>query len=162
MNIATLEDENLELFGDYKAFVCYGCSWSSQSLFDQTQRIAGALIELGLSAGDRVVLLLPNSVEFVVSFTAILRAGAVPVVMYDDATSADIDRVIKHCQAKAIVRSASSVVPTLVEQGDVALHITVGDTISQGAKRFSDLLSFNQPLIKPVARSAEDAGFIRG
>lgn len=39
--------------------------------------LAVALVELGLKKGDRVAIVMPNSVAFVVSFYAILKAGGV-------------------------------------------------------------------------------------
>ncbi|MEM6104672.1 AMP-binding protein [Mycobacterium sp. 050272] len=43
-------------------------------------RIAGGLIELGFTAGDRVLLQLPNSCQFALALFGLLRAGVVPVL----------------------------------------------------------------------------------
>ena len=47
----------------------------------QSQSLAAALLAKGLSRGDRVALLLPNSLEFAVSFMALNRIGANVVVI---------------------------------------------------------------------------------
>jgi long-chain acyl-CoA synthetase len=39
--------------------------------------LAAALVDMGLRKGERVVLVMPNSVPFVVSFFAVLKAGGV-------------------------------------------------------------------------------------
>lgn len=43
-------------------------------------RIAGALAELGVSPGDRMLLQLPNTCQFAVALFGLLRAGVVPVM----------------------------------------------------------------------------------
>ena len=49
-------------------------------LLGQVDRLAAALGDAGLKALDRVVMQLPNSIEFVVAFLALMRLGAVPVM----------------------------------------------------------------------------------
>ncbi|HRU38787.1 MAG TPA: AMP-binding protein, partial [Candidatus Goldiibacteriota bacterium] len=47
-----------------------------RQFYDSALKMAGGLRELGLKKGDRAALLLNNSVEFVVSYFAVLSAGA--------------------------------------------------------------------------------------
>ena len=49
-------------------------------LVEQVDRLAVALHHHGLKPRDRVVLQLPNSIEFVVTFLALTRLGAIPVM----------------------------------------------------------------------------------
>jgi long-chain acyl-CoA synthetase len=49
------------------------------SLDDMVSRFASALQQLDVQKGDRVALMLPNSIQFVVAFFGALRAGAVVV-----------------------------------------------------------------------------------
>ncbi|MCA9911147.1 MAG: AMP-binding protein, partial [Anaerolineae bacterium] len=39
--------------------------------------LAAAMVEMGLKKGDRVVIVMPNCVQFVIAFYAILKAGGV-------------------------------------------------------------------------------------
>ncbi|MGA8260801.1 MAG: beta-ketoacyl synthase N-terminal-like domain-containing protein [Arenicellales bacterium] len=158
MNIATWEDENLEAFGDYDALVFGDRMWTSRSLYDKSRRLAGALVELGLAPGDRVALLLPNGFELMLAFTATLRAGGVPVVLYRDSSLSDIERVFHHCGAKAVVAAASCVLPESATQGGIPLHIVVGaDGSSAGTHAFAHLLEYDRPLLQPVPRDPRDA-----
>jgi long-chain acyl-CoA synthetase len=50
----------------------------------QVNQMARRLIEMGATHGDRVVLLLENSLEYVVSYYAVLKAGAVAVPLSTD------------------------------------------------------------------------------
>lgn len=51
-------------------------------LAERARRLAFGLIERDVSAGDRVGLMLPTSIEFFVAFFGILYAGAIPVPIY--------------------------------------------------------------------------------
>ena len=158
MNIATWEDENLEAFGDYDAVVFGGRTWTSRSLHDKSRRLAGALVELGLSPGDRVALLLPNGFELILAFTATLRAGGVPVVMYPDSSPSEVDRVLRHCEAKGVIAPPSCFLPESAARGSIPLHIVVGaDGPSAGTHAFAHLLEYDKPLLQPVPRDPRDA-----
>lgn len=56
--------------------------WSFAELFDTSTRMASSLRALGVRKGDRVLVLLPTSLEFLAAFAAIERLGAVPVPTY--------------------------------------------------------------------------------
>ncbi|WP_217235730.1 class I adenylate-forming enzyme family protein [Streptomyces sp. AC555_RSS877] len=53
--------------------------YSYGEVYDQARRTAAALRGRGIRRGDRVLLALPDSVAFVVTFLAVLRVGAVAV-----------------------------------------------------------------------------------
>ena len=53
---------------------------SYAQLVDAVDRLAGSLIDFGFRPLDRVVFQLPNSIEFVVTFFALLRIGVIPVL----------------------------------------------------------------------------------
>lgn len=55
-------------------------SYSFGELLAAADRVAAGLANLGIVAGDRVLLQLPNSCQFAVTFFGLLRAGAVPVM----------------------------------------------------------------------------------
>ena len=53
---------------------------SFAQLDERAEHAAAGLAELGIAAGDRVLLQLPNGCEFAVALFALLRAGAIPVM----------------------------------------------------------------------------------
>lgn len=57
----------------------FGAETSYTELGDQISRAAEGLRRIGVNAGDRVALVLPNSPQHVVAFYAILRLGAIAV-----------------------------------------------------------------------------------
>lgn len=58
---------------------------SYRALYHDASRMAGALAQAGVRAGDRVLIVLPTSLEFVIAFFAIELLQAVPVPSYPPA-----------------------------------------------------------------------------
>jgi long-chain acyl-CoA synthetase len=65
-----------------------GTRMTYRQLRESVDRLAGGLAGLGVRRGDRVALILPNCPQYVVSFFAILRLGAI-VVPANPVASAD-------------------------------------------------------------------------
>ena len=68
-------------------------------LADQAARVAGGLADLGVSHGDRVVLMLRNVHEFHVADLAVLLCGATPVSIYNSSSPEQIAYLAGHCEA---------------------------------------------------------------
>lgn len=77
-NFVCAIESNARRFGDKAALLCDDgkLTWSALDRF--AAGFARDLSTQGVTAGDRVALLLPNGVEFVVAFLAILKLGATP------------------------------------------------------------------------------------
>ncbi|MGE0488154.1 MAG: AMP-binding protein [Vulcanimicrobiota bacterium] len=65
---------------------------SYQQLLSETQKFAAVLAGLGVRAGDRVLLMLPNSAQFVVAYYGVLWRGAIAVVARLDSEPEDLHR----------------------------------------------------------------------
>ena len=57
-----------------------------------TDRLAAALVDMGVEKGDRVGIFMPNTPQFVMAYFAILKAGAVVVATNPLYTPAEIER----------------------------------------------------------------------
>jgi fatty-acyl-CoA synthase len=66
-------------YPDKTAIAYYGGELTYRELFDQVNRMAGYLTQLGVQPGDRVLLYMHNCPQFVIAYYAILRANAVVV-----------------------------------------------------------------------------------
>lgn len=70
-----------------------------------SDRVAGALIELGLAPGDKVAVQLGNSAEFVVSYFAILKAALVMVPLNPQLKSREITHHLLDSDAQLLITS---------------------------------------------------------
>jgi len=76
---------------------------SYDSLNQQSNVLAGALISLGIRKGDRVVYLMENSPELIVSFYGVLKSGAVAVACNPRSTAAELTERLVDSGAVAII-----------------------------------------------------------
>ena len=82
---------------------------SYSALDSRVSATAAALLEGGLNpsrSGDRVAILMENSIEFAVSYFGIVRAGLVPIPLNPDYTSFEITEILELSQAKMLLVSA--------------------------------------------------------
>jgi long-chain acyl-CoA synthetase len=77
--LCDLLDDAVERFGPRVALDFYGATTTYASLGEQVARVAGSLKALGVNAGDRVAIVLPNCPQHVIAFYAALRLGAIVV-----------------------------------------------------------------------------------
>jgi long-chain acyl-CoA synthetase len=111
----------------------------------RTGRLAGHLADLGISPGDTVAMLLPNSVAWIETSFALTRAGAIGVPINYESTEPEIAYRLVDANCRAIV--------TTVERGDLVaklrsdaphLQITIltdrGSGNAQGL-RYADLMA---------------------
>ncbi|PTX55142.1 fatty-acyl-CoA synthase [Melghirimyces profundicolus] len=86
------------------AIYYYGQSLSYQRLLEEAQRLAGFLQnELHVSKGDRVLLFMQNSPQFIIAFYAILRANAVVVPLNPMNVRSELAFYIEDCEPKAAI-----------------------------------------------------------
>ena len=74
-----------------------------EELNQRVDQMAGAFICKGIEPGDRVVVQLPNRISFVVVLFALMRAGAVPILMLPAHREAELEGIIKLADPTAYV-----------------------------------------------------------
>jgi long-chain acyl-CoA synthetase len=90
----------------HKAAVCFlGTKYSYGEVLELVERFAGALAQAGLGKGDRIIMYIPNSIQFVVSWLGILRLGAVAVPITPIYTSSDLKYIANDTGARAVICS---------------------------------------------------------
>ena len=80
-NIGLQLKKRAQISADSEAFVEFerGRRFSFKQLNQRCNRIANALVERGVKPGDRVATLLKNGIEFIESYFAVAKIGAVLV-----------------------------------------------------------------------------------
>jgi long-chain acyl-CoA synthetase len=74
-------EDSARNFPDKVALVCDGRRLTYGEIAARSSTLAAALVELGVVPHDRIALWLPNSVELVIGIFAVLKAGAVFIVV---------------------------------------------------------------------------------
>ncbi|MGO4493913.1 long-chain-fatty-acid--CoA ligase [Arthrobacter sp. 2YAF22_2] len=100
--VAMLERSVAEA-GSAPALEFFGRRTSYTQLGEQVDRAAEGLRRLGVRAGDRVALILPNCPQHVVAFYAVLRLGAVVVEHNPLYTSRELRHQFEDHQARVVI-----------------------------------------------------------
>ena len=158
-NIGSILTKRTSLNPDNEALfdVAQAQRFSYRQLNERTNKVANAFIELGIQKGDRVALLMMNCHEFVASFFAIAKIGAVIVPLNWRLVPDELEFIVKDSGSIALI-SGSDFVPAVTElqsrgdRTDIAHWIHVGDTAScpSFATQFDSLVqtqSTNEPEI---------------
>ncbi|MFC2005621.1 long-chain fatty acid--CoA ligase [Chloroflexota bacterium] len=90
---------------DKIAFSYEGNSLTYRELDTLSSKLANGLGDLGIAKGDRVLLLIPNNLKFVVAYYGILKAGATVVPTNPLYKGSELKHQISDSGAKAIITS---------------------------------------------------------
>jgi long-chain acyl-CoA synthetase len=130
-------------FGTYKMLI-YEDAQSTRELTNvevtrEATQLGVGLQSLGIEKGDRVIVMMLNSPEVVISYQAIARAGAVIIPVLPLLKGPEVRYIAENSAAKAIItdaillpllQSALADVPTLqhiIATGSVGIQSTAGD-----------------------------------
>jgi long-chain acyl-CoA synthetase len=105
MNLAALGEENVGRFGEYVALHFEGRDYTNVQQQRAGARAARALARLGVGAGDRVVVLLPNCPEVMQAYGGILRLGAVIVPVVFLLSPDEVRHILEDSEARVVVTS---------------------------------------------------------
>jgi len=95
-------------YPDSIAFSCRDRELTYGELDTQTSQLAAGLNKLGVKARDRVLLFLPNSLEFVIGYYGILKAGATVTPASPLNKREELKHQVNDSQAVAIITSENS------------------------------------------------------
>ena len=96
-------DQMSERYPDRTAVLYLGERFSYARLRDFSERFAGALSELGVRKGDRVMVYIPNCIQWVIAFLGIQKVGAVLVPVSPIYTSFEIEYMIKDAGVETVL-----------------------------------------------------------
>jgi long-chain acyl-CoA synthetase len=139
------------------ALVCDGRRLSYAEIDATANRLASALVELGVTRGDRVILFLPNSVELVVGIFGVLKAGGVFVVINSSTKRDKLAYMINNCRAAALVtqaRQGNMAVSIMAQAPSLKVGILAGRGASERARDDDRLFDFDAlqnkyPAVRP-------------
>ncbi len=139
-------------------FVNYaGRSYTFGEFDARTDQLAGGLAELGIREGEVVSVFLPNCLEFLEAWWAILKAGAVFGPINPAYTGPEAGYVLGHSKAAAVFtdeRGAGVIEPVRDQHPGLRELIRV-DRGGDGGVRLDDLATRGAPTPQP-SRTADD------
>ena len=94
-------DRDADVFPDKEAVVDDRVRLTYAELRDKTNKLAVGLMRLGIKKGDTVLLQLPNWAEYVYSYFALQKIGAIPVVLISGYKQLEVGHLARLTEAKA-------------------------------------------------------------
>jgi acyl-CoA synthetase (AMP-forming)/AMP-acid ligase II len=156
MNIATLLTRSAAAYG-CKIAVRHGAERLTYAeLSDRASRFGSRLRALGLAPGDRVALWMKNSPEYAVALFGAFRAGLVAVPVNARLHPSELDYILAHCGARALVLGADQPGPIAAAPG---LTVVVAERGGTGAN-FEELLAFGDPHAPDMDVDLDDVAWL--
>ena len=134
-------------FKDKVGLIFKGREFTYQELDDLTNRLANALMELGIEKGDRISLYSQNCWQWLVSYYAVGKLGGVVNPVNVMLTPEEVRYVVDDCGAKAILLSEDKAIKTQEAVRDCATlkHIICYESVGEGILNLEDLLEKGAP-----------------
>ncbi|WP_404436464.1 AMP-binding protein [Microbacterium aerolatum] len=146
-SLSDLLDERVAQWGDRDAIAFFDRTITYRELGDRVSRVANGLRELGVNAGDRVALIMPNAPQHVIAFYAVLRLGAVVVEHNPLYTPGELEVQFRDHGATVVI-TWDKMVPTLRAQ---PAELGIRDIIAVDVTRampFAMRLALRLPIAK--------------
>jgi long-chain acyl-CoA synthetase len=154
-------DRMSEVYPDRPAVMYLGETFSYSNLRDLSERFAGALRDLGVKKGDRVMIYIPNCIQWIIGFPAIQKIGAVLVPISPIYTSFEIEYMIKDAGVETVICQDTNfcyVKEVLPNTGIKRIIVTNLSDLLPSWKRFLGVLFDRVPHGK-VEKDAQVLGF---
>ena len=132
--------EAAKQFGDKEALVFEERTFSFNELNQLVERMASGLASAGVSKGDIVTIYASNSWQWIVSYYATARAGAILNPINTMLTPGEVQYVVEDCGAVAIIASEDKLEGALGVLDKLKLAVAISDRAPEGMVTFDDVL----------------------
>lgn len=107
MGIPEFLEESIRLHAMKPAVIHGDRQLSYADLGDRSDALACALVRAGVQTGDRVALCINNSIEYIIAYFGILKAGAVIVPLNMQLVARELGVLLQDCSPHTVVTESS-------------------------------------------------------
>jgi long-chain acyl-CoA synthetase len=157
LNIAGIFEERSRSEKPHIAYIHHQREVLLDEMERTASRLASGLEKLGLRPGDRVALMVPNSLELVASYLAIFKAGAVAVPITFSLGPKEIKHIFDNAEPRLVIANAEfeSRVSPILDQRETRV-IAVGGKAFHGARTYDELIEGGQDEFPARPRQLDD------
>jgi long-chain acyl-CoA synthetase len=122
----------------------------------QVNRLSAGLADLGLTRGDRLIVVGDNRPRLYWAMAAVQSLGGVPVPVYQDSVTEELAYVVEHAGARFVIAENQEQVDKLLEiqKAVPGLRTLIYDD-ARGLRHYQDLLSYDEVLRRGAQRLGE-------
>ncbi len=164
MNIGSLLPRHARYRGAHLALVCGDARLSYAELSQRVNRLAHALLALGLTKGDRIAIVVPNCVEVLETYWAAIQIGLVLVPLSPLLRGPALAALLRDSDASAVVlghaladeiNAVRSEVPSI----SAGRYIAVGGTRREGFLDYDAIIEAQEGGAPPAVAILDDDMF---
>ncbi|MCB2191390.1 MAG: AMP-binding protein [Deltaproteobacteria bacterium] len=144
MNLSRNLEQSARFFPEFPALVEEGKTTTYAQLEAQSNRVAGALVKLGLAPGDLAALCLPNGRQWLAVYFGIIKAGGAAVTLAAGLPPGELRPLLADCAPKFFFTTGKKMAALGSREGLDAPFIvapggdfTYEELLAQGAEEFS-------------------------
>jgi benzoate-CoA ligase family protein len=148
--------------GGLPAIRCGDRVWTYHQVFETINRAGNLLKALGIHEEQRVLIALPDSAEFVVSYFAALKIGAVAVPTNTALQAHEYCRCLDDSRARVLIVAADLLprfAPILADRPFLSHVVVVGRTTAAAYLDWEAGLAAHSPILDPAPTAADDVAF---
>ena len=163
MNLNQMLREKARQFGEKTAIVCSERRLSYAELDEASNKVANALLEMGVKKGDRVAMLLSNSVEFAVIYFGITRIGGIAVPLDIHYKFDELAALFDSSQPGVLIAESlylKSLVPGLPKFKSIGQVIEVGSSYAGQFPNYGEIMATGLAQRVEVEPEPEDIAII--
>jgi long-chain acyl-CoA synthetase len=156
-------EETVGQYGDKTAVVLGEHRVSYRRLDEDSNRVANALIRMGVNKGNRVAMLLSNSVEFVIIYFGIVKIGGIAVPLDTKYKVTELTALFNDCQPKVLVAESPMlelIVPALPKWESIEHVLEVGSQYTGQFLNYQELIDSSSAQRVNVKIMPEDTAHI--
>jgi len=157
MNIAKNLERSAFYFPNRPVLSEYLSETSYAQLNDRANRVATALIRMGIKPGDHIGLCALNSVDWIAFYFGVIKAGAVAVTLSSMLKRDELSLLINHCRPKILYTSDEKLDDLAGFRGAEWLDKVIS---SQGDMDFEQLLDMGSSSFRAIDRDRSDTAAI--
>ncbi len=164
-NLKQMLEEVAAQYGSKTAIISGERKLSFADLDKAANRVANALLKMGIAKGDRVAMLLSNRPEFVILYFGITKIGAVVMPLETKLRFAELASFFAHCQPKVLItedENLEPLTPILAELKSIKHLINIGSKHEGNFRSYDEMMATSSEAaveMEPAAASTAQIAY---
>ncbi len=163
-NLAQILEDSAGRLPDKECLIYENSNYTYKALNELVNKAGNAFLGLGIKKGDRVLISLLNSPEFVISFFALAKIGAIVVAINYMLTASEENYIVSDSEANLVITDADKLSSFYKMTGGTVPIITINQNEEgerlPGVLNFWDQLDVQSDVLSPCACTREDVADI--
>jgi long-chain acyl-CoA synthetase len=163
MNLKSMLENTAARFPDKTAIIMGERRVSFSRLQEDSNRVAHALIKMGVKKGDRVAMIQGSNPEFASIFFGIMKAGGIAVPLDSRYVADELVSLFNDCRPKVLVIEnppLETLLPALPRFDSVKHFVTINTEHDEQFNGYQQIIAKNPPSDVKVAIAPEDIAII--